>query len=128
MSSQEYTILYIEDDSANRQLVKFILQRRENIRLLQAETGTEGFRLAVEQQPDIILLDLSLPDISGFDVLKELQVDPDICSIPVIAVSGNSSPRDIEKGLSAGFIHYLEKPISISSLDAIIDETIAAML
>lgn len=128
MSSQEYTILYIEDDSAVRQLVKFILQRRGHLQLLEAETGTEGIRLATEHQPDIILLDLSLPDISGFEVLKQLQADPDVRSIPVIAVSGNSSPRDIEKGLSAGFIHYLGKPITVTGLDAVIDETITAML
>ena len=126
MSPQNYAILYIEDDIANRQLVKLILERRENLRMLEAANGEDGLRLASEAQPDIILLDLSLPDMTGFDVLEKLKSDNATRSIPVIAVSGKSSPTDIDKGLDAGFIHYLGKPITLTSLYAVIDETIAA--
>lgn len=126
MVPQQFTILYIEDDSAIRQLVTFLLQRRDNFQLLEAETGTKGVQMAIECQPDMILLDLSLPDISGFDVLKQLQNHETTSTIPIIAVSGNSSPNDIELGLNAGFDHYLTKPLTVAGFDTVINETIAA--
>ena len=126
MVPRQFTILYIEDDSAIRQLVAFLLQRRDNFELLEAENGTKGMQMAIEYQPDMILLDLSLPDMSGFDVLGQLQKNETTSSIPIIAVSGNASLNDIELGLNAGFDHYLTKPLTVAGFDTVIDETIAA--
>ncbi len=126
MLSRPFTILYIEDDIAIRQLVRLILERRENLLMLEAETGSQGLSLAEEHRPDMILLDLSLPDFSGFDVLKQIRESSTTRTIPVIAVSGSSAPADITRGLSAGFANYLKKPIDVESLNKAIDEAIAA--
>lgn len=117
-------ILYIEDDMSLRRLVQFILEKRDDLEMIEAETGSQGLRMAIEQQPDIILLDLSLPDLNGYDVFSRLQSNNGVSMIPVIAVSGDSLPEDIEKGLQAGFRNYLTKPIDIKSFYALLDETL----
>lgn len=127
MSSPQWKILYIEDDQANRQLVNFIVMRREDLLLLEAETGNDGLRLVREQKPDIILLDLSLPDISGYEVLDHIQSDSTTSSIPVICVSGDNLPQDIEKGLEAGFSDYIGKPIDVIRFYNIIDKTLDSL-
>ena len=120
-------VLYIEDDAANRQLVQLILERRKEIRFYAAETGNGGLQMAREYQPDIILLDLSLPDISGFEVLSQLRQTNGCETIPVIAVSGDNLPEDIQIGMQAGFHGYLTKPIIIAELYAALDQSIASL-
>ncbi len=117
-------ILYIEDDLSLRRLVQFILERRDDLEMIEAETGFQGVKMAVEQRPDMILLDLSLPDLNGYDVFARLQSDDGVRKIPVIALSGDSLPEDIEKGLQAGFRDYLTKPIDIKTFYALLDETL----
>ena len=119
------TILYIEDDASLRQLVDFMLQKKDDIRYLQEETGAAGLRAAREILPDIILLDLSLPDISGFEVLSHLKRDGGTGPIPVIAVSGDSLPEDVAKGLEAGFDGYLTKPLGVSEFYSLIDHLLS---
>lgn len=127
IGSSDYTVLYIEDDEANRTLVQFIFARCNNITLLQAETGSEGIKLAIQKLPHIILLDLSLPDASGFDVLKDLKNGAETAHIPVIALTGENSPQDIAKGIEAGFFGYLTKPIDVTSFYDMIDKTIQSL-
>lgn len=116
------TILYIEDDEAIRQLVRLILERRSNIKLFEAATGREGLSLALTVQPDLILLDISLPDMDGSEVLKMLRNNTHTAVVPVIAISGNSV---METRLTApGFQEYLAKPINIQDLYAAIDSFI----
>lgn len=117
-------ILYIDDEPSLRQLVQFMLEQKDNIELLEAETGKMGLQIALEQLPDIILLDVSLPDISGYDVLKKLQDNEPTTNIPVIAVSGNSLPEDVAKGLKAGFHGYLTKPIMVKEFYSLIEDTL----
>lgn len=113
------TILYIEDNEAIRQLVRLILARRSDLELLEAENGSQGLTLAFGHLPDIILLDISLPDIDGNGVLKQLRSNPNTTATPVIAISGNSV---IETQLtSPGFQGYLAKPIDIQALYTTID-------
>lgn len=95
-----HKILYIEDDEANRQLVGFIFTKRPDLILLEAVSGNEGLQMAFETNPDLILLDLSLPDIDGFAVLKKLQDHEATHNIPIIALSGNNTPNDIHQGLA----------------------------
>lgn len=114
-------ILYIEDDSSLRQLVRFIIDNRNDLFLYEAETGAAGLQLALQQTPDIIFLDLSLPDISGYEVLQKLRGDKATAEIPVIAVSGDSLPEDVEKGMHAGFSGYLTKPIEVRKFYAALD-------
>jgi CheY-like chemotaxis protein len=126
-SQKSITVLYIEDDLFNRQLVRLILEKRENITLLEAGTGAAGLQCFREHRPEIVLLDLSLPDSSGYEILKNIQRDNDINSPPVIAVSGDSLPEDISKGINAGFQGYITKPIIIEELFKALDIAIASL-
>ena len=107
------TVLYVEDNPANMKLVEQIIARRPDLRLLSATTGTLGIELAHANQPDVILMDINLPDISGIDALRLLRKDPATEHIPLVAISANAMPHDIEKGLQAGFFRYLTKPIKV---------------
>ena len=124
---ESITVLYIEDDPANRQLVQLIVARRKEIRFFAAENGNAGIQMAKQYQPDIILLDLGLPDISGFEVLNQLRQLDSLADTPVIALSGDNLPEEIKVGIRAGFQDYLTKPIIIAKLDAALDRSIASL-
>ena len=114
------TLLYVEDNRANMQLVEQIIARRPDMRLLSAGDGTRGIALARIHQPEVILMDINLPGISGIQVLKILSEDPATAHIPVIAISANAMPHDIQRGLEAGFLRYLTKPIKVKEfMDAL---------
>jgi PAS domain S-box-containing protein len=107
------TLLYVEDNPANMELVAEIIARFPDMRLVTAVNGTLGIELARSLLPQVILMDINLPGISGIKALKILRDDPATAQIPVVALSANAMPRDIEKGLEAGFFRYLTKPIKI---------------
>ena len=113
------TILYIEDDQSLRQLVRLLISRRDNMTLLEAETGEEGIELARQHLPDTVLIDISLPDIQGGDVLKRLREDETTRHIPAIAISGNGIEET--RTTSPDFDAYLAKPVNIQALYAAID-------
>jgi CheY-like chemotaxis protein len=119
--SRTYTVLYIEDSEANRQLVAFILESKEYLTLLCAPDGTRGIAMARNHLPDIILLDISLPDIDGYSVLASLKGDPTTAKIPVIALSGYAAPPT-DNNSPMRFDRYLMKPITIAPLCEAIDE------
>jgi CheY-like chemotaxis protein len=108
------TLLYVEDNPANLMLIEDLVARRPDIRLLSARDGNRGIEIARASLPDVILMDINLPGISGIDALRALAADPTTVHIPVIALSANAMPRDIEKGLEAGFFRYLTKPIKVN--------------
>ena len=114
--AQLRTLLYVEDNPANLELVEQIIARHTNIRLLTAVNGDSGIEIANASHPDMILMDINLPGINGFEALKILRSDPATAHIPVVALSANAMPRDIEKGLKAGFYRYLTKPIIVKEL------------
>lgn len=120
------TVLYIEDDQTNLQLVQFIFSRREDLNLIEAETGSAGVQMAIQHQPDMILLDLSLPDIDGFKVFEKLQSNDSTSHIPVVALSGNNTEEDVQKGMDAGLQGYLAKPINVVELYGVIDKIVAS--
>ncbi len=107
------TLLYVEDNPTNLKLIEQLMERRSDIRLLSAKEGILGIHLARVNRPDVILMDINLPGISGIEALEILRHDPATAHIPVIALSANARPRDIEKGLQAGFFRYLTKPIRV---------------
>jgi PAS domain S-box-containing protein len=107
------TVLCVEDNPANLKLVEQLIARRPNLRLLSAGDATLGIQLARAHHPDVILMDINLPGISGIKALRILQEDPLTQQIPVMAVSSNAMPHDIEKGLAAGFFRYLTKPLKV---------------
>ena len=113
-SAPRRTLLYVEDNPANLMLVEDIVARRHDIRLLSANDGRRGIEIARACQPDVILMDINLPGISGIEALKILAEDNTTAHIPVLAISANAIPRDIEKGLEAGFFRYLTKPIKVN--------------
>lgn len=114
------TLLYVEDNPANLKLVEQLIARRPTMRLLTAVDGNMGIQLARANQPEVILMDINLPGISGIEALKILRDDPATAHIPVLALSANAMPRDIEKGLEAGFSSYLTKPIKVKEfMDAL---------
>ncbi|MEW6982810.1 PAS domain-containing protein [Colwelliaceae bacterium 6471] len=108
-----YTVIYIEDNPANIRLITQVLRRTPHIRLLTALSSSFGVELVTSELPDLILLDINMPDMDGFQVMKILQSTKELKNIPVIAITANAMSADIERGKQAGFVDYLTKPINI---------------
>jgi len=108
-----HTLLYVEDNPANLELVKQLVERRPDLHLLTAADGTLGIDLARDYLPDVILMDINMPGISGIDAMQILRADPLTAHIPIIAVSASASAADIEMGVKAGFFRYVTKPIRV---------------
>jgi signal transduction histidine kinase/AmiR/NasT family two-component response regulator len=114
------TLLYVEDNPANLELVEQLIARRPDLRLLSAAEGNLGIEFARAYQPEVILMDINLPGVSGIEAMKILRADPLTAHIPIVALSANAVPRDIERGLEAGFFNYLTKPIKVDEfMDAL---------
>ena len=109
-------VLYIEDNPANLKLVEDILKRLTNIKLISASDPFSGLDKAKKEFPNLVLLDINLPGLTGYEVLQRLRNDPETNAIPAIAVSANATESDIRKGLNAGFKEYITKPIDIEAL------------
>ncbi len=110
------TLLYVEDNPANMKLVQTIIARYPDIKLLTAVNGLSGVEIARTALPDVILMDINLPGINGLQALNILRADATTAHIPVIALSANAMPMDIEKGLKAGFFRYITKPVKVGEL------------
>jgi PAS domain S-box-containing protein len=119
--AQLRTLLYVEDNPANLMLVEDLIARRPDIRLLSARDGNRGVEIARAARPDVILMDINLPGITGIAALRILAGDPATARIPVIALSANAIPRDIQEGLDAGFFRYLTKPIKVTEFMETLD-------
>jgi CheY-like chemotaxis protein len=118
------TLLYIEDNPDNLHLVEAIIDQYKDLHLLSAPNALIGFDLATSKKPDLILMDVNLPGMNGLQAMKRLRNTPETRLIPVIALTSNSMPQDIEAGLRAGFDGYLTKPIKVSELMQTIDQTL----
>ena len=115
-------VLYVEDSEPNFRLIENILEDRPGTDLTWAETGQKGIELARSQKPGLVLLDLDLPDIHGSKVLQELQAQPETAQTPVIVISADATPSQIERMLTAGARNYLTKPFEIRRLLCMFDE------
>lgn len=115
------SVLYIEDSPANITLVEHLVTRRGDVKFLSATTGARGIEMACEHLPVVILMDIQLPDISGYDALKYLRAIPATAHIPVMALSSEAYFRQIEEGIAAGFCQYVTKPFKIAELMDAID-------
>jgi CheY-like chemotaxis protein len=122
-----HTLLCVEDNPANLRLVEQMIGRYPEIRLLTAVNGTSGVEMARVFLPDVVLMDIHLPDISGFEALQILQSDPATNRIPVVAVSANAMSGDIKRGLEAGFFRYITKPIKIDEFMLALDEALESI-
>jgi len=122
--AQLHTVLYVEDNPANLMLVEDLIARRPDIRFLSATDGNRGIEMARASLPDMILMDINLPGISGIQALKILREDTATAHIPVVALSANAISHDIRKGLDAGFFRYLTKPLKVNEFMDTLDATL----
>jgi CheY-like chemotaxis protein len=118
-------VLYVEDNPANMELMEEILKARPHIHFLKAQSGLQGLEMARQFLPDLILLDINLPGIGGYELLKMLRRDAATQHIPVMAVSANAMPLNVVKGLATGFTRYLTKPFKIDELLRAVDLALA---
>ena len=123
-SPQQRILLYVEDNPVNLLLIEALMESRPDIHLLTEKDGISGIATALTALPDVILMDVYLPGISGGEVLKILRDTPATTHIPVVALSANAMPVDVEKGLAAGFFRYLTKPIRINEFMDTLDEAL----
>ena len=124
-NAQRRSLLCVEDNPANLMLVEKLMARRPDIRLLTARDGARGIEIARAERPDVILMDINLPGIGGIQAMAILAQFPETRLIPVIALSANAMPRDIERGLEAGFFRYLTKPIRVTEFMDTLDTALA---
>lgn len=117
-------MLCIEDNPANLVLIEQLMHSRPEIELLTANTGKLGVEIAQNRLPDVILMDINLPDFHGFEILKILKEFGAAASIPVIGLSANAMQVDIENGLAAGCLYYLTKPVKVRELMTTLDATL----
>jgi CheY-like chemotaxis protein len=118
------TLLYVEDNPANLELVGQLISRRGDLRMLSAGDAPLGIEYARALLPKVILMDINLPGMSGTEAMKILRADPATAHIPIIALSANAVPRDIERGLEAGFFNYITKPIKVGEFMHALDEAL----
>ena len=123
--SPQRTLLYVEDNPASLELVEQLVSRRPHLSLISAADGKLGIEYARAFHPDVILMDINLPGIGGMDAMKILGAEPETAHIPIIAISANAVPRDIERALAAGFFRYLTKPIKVNEFMAALDLALA---
>ncbi len=124
----EYTLLHVEDSPELQELVQYILTSRPSIKIIGAETVAEGVQQAKKHQPDLVLMDVHLPDGSGIDALKQMQSFEETANIPVVALSSLATQLQIEEGLMEGFKYYITKPIDVpeflETVDRILDSAV----
>jgi CheY-like chemotaxis protein/nitrogen-specific signal transduction histidine kinase len=115
-TQQSKYIVYVEDDPINAHLMEAIIKKMTNHRLVIAKTGNEGLKLILEQLPDLVLLDLGLPDMDGYEILEQMRAHPQARKIPAIAMTAKAMMDDIERGEKAGFDDYIVKPARAAEL------------
>jgi CheY-like chemotaxis protein len=114
-------VLYIEDNPVNQVLMEGMLAHRPEVRLLVAGLPALGLTMAEQARPDLVLLDIQLPGMDGFEVLRRLREQPATRRTPVIAVSANAMQSDIDDARRAGFDDYVTKPLDMQRLLAVVD-------
>ncbi len=118
------TVLYVEDYFSNLKLMEHLFRLRPALNLIAARDGKSGLQMAREQQPALILLDLNLPDMNGRDILTKLRTEPLTSAIPVIALSADATPSQIERLMRDGAADYLTKPINVQKFLEVLDRTL----
>ena len=118
-------VLYVEDSEPNFRLIENVLRERPATDLVWADTGEKGLEMARAQTPQLVLLDLDLPDMHGSQVLERLQAQPETANTPVVVISGDATPSQIERMLSAGARNYLTKPFDLRRFLCVFDEVLA---
>ena len=120
-TEEKNSVLYIEDNPANLRLVEQILESIPDLYVWSAPDPLLGLELATKHLPDLILLDINLPGMDGYVVLKHLREHDETRNIPVVAISANAMPEDLKKSKDAGFDGYITKPVNVKELLAIVE-------
>jgi PAS domain S-box-containing protein len=123
--ARPHKVLYIEDNPVNVLLMEAMLARMAHVQLVTAPLPAIGLQMAIDERPDLILLDIQLPGIDGYEVLRRLRLNDASRAVPVIAVSANAMASDVEQGLAAGFVQYLTKPLDLHRLIAAVEAALA---
>jgi CheY-like chemotaxis protein len=113
---QAATVLYIEDNPVNAMVMQAMVERIPGVRFVACDDGESGLRAAAEQRPGLILTDIQMPGMDGFEVLRRLRADPALRDIPVVAISADAMPQTLSRGREAGFDDYLTKPVAMDAL------------
>ena len=122
---QQRLVHYVEDNATNVEVMRGVLLQRKQITLQTSTLGLDGMSAIRHSRPDLILLDMQLPDISGLELLRHIKQDDQIASIPVIVVSADATPQNMERALTLGAQHYVTKPLDIASFLALVDLALA---
>jgi len=120
-------VMYIEDNPMNMRLMQQILSRRKSLELRQATSAELGIEMALENPPALIMMDINLAGMNGYQALAALKANTRTAHIPVIAISANAMVGDRERGLQAGFVDYLTKPLDVARLNLVIDQLLASL-
>lgn len=120
------SVLYIEDNPSNIKVVSHFFGQRKHIRLLTACTPKAGIEMALMEHPDLILLDINMPEMDGYEVLSVLRAEARLRTIPVVALTANAMAKDIARGQTAGFAEYLTKPLDMKRFHAVVDELLGS--
>jgi len=115
LTGRSFTVLYVEDDSESRLLVRRVLQA-EGYNMLEAKDAADGLASAKEQRPDLILVDINLPEVDGLTLARQIKAVADLASTPVVALTANVMRGDRERSLGAGCDGYIQKPIDVDLL------------
>ncbi|MDJ0782517.1 MAG: response regulator [Desulfosarcinaceae bacterium] len=118
------TVLVVDDNVLNRKLLEGVL-RIVPAEMISAEDGAEGIRLAKEHRPDLILMDVQLPDMDGFDVIAEIRRDPELAGIPYYYLTGNIAPEHHQKAATVGCLGIVQKPIAVGTFVESLKELLA---
>ena len=119
-------VLHIEDNPSNASLVEQVLAKRPGVRLVSASEGRSGLELARQHHPDLVLLDLHLPDLPGDELLHRLKAVPELADTKVVVVSADATPSRIREMLDLGVEGYLTKPVDVEALLRLVDHEIGA--
>ncbi len=116
-----YKILYIEDNESNLLLMESVFSTREDLTLLNALSGETGIEQAIKHKPDLIMMDINLPGMNGYEAAQQLAIHPKTANIPIVALTANAMHSDIKKSKELGFIAHISKPFNILELFQNID-------
>ena len=121
-----HRIIYVEDNPSNVAFMEALLGSFERVALLTAPTAEIGIELVRAHQPAVVIMDINLPGMSGFEALRQLREWPETRDIPVVALSAAAMPRETKRGEQAGFVRYLTKPVKVDELTSLLETLLAA--
>ena len=120
-------MLYVEDNETNVEIMRGVLAQRSQIRMDVVMLGLDALQAARQRRPDLILLDMRLPDISGLELLRHFKNDDDVAAIPVIVVSADATAARMQQALTLGAVHYVTKPLAVDRFLCVLDEVLGNM-